>query len=641
MDRIKNFGELIYKYRYCIALVLFVLCVIFGVNGSSIGCWLDYLGIGDDGVLLGTSRPIRSDEWALSTPFAISQYSNDFGYFSDIIRATNTDVFLEYGTPVLSIAEIFRPFHWGYLFLPLNQGLSFYWMGRYITLFMVSFEMAMLITNKKKLLSVAYAFLILFAPVVQWWFAINGLVEMLIYSQLSIVLFYKYLNSKNTFLKAIYAIVIAICAGGFVLTMYPSWMVPIGYLLLGLIIWVIIESFKKDFFSKWDVLILVLIVAVFGMILGYVFYQSWDTIQILTHTAYPGARFEKGGDDWKKVTEYMMNIWIAFFDGDGNIANAPESAFFIDFFPLCYFLTVIVIVRDRIYDKLLIILSIVSIFLLLYCCIGYPGIICKISLLSNCQGHRVFQVWGITNLMMLFRAASLLNRNVNRVFSIILVILVYAFGFYTSYKINLDYLKAHVGEGKRFLLVCIITIAIFAFVSYLFMRINSRFSNVAILVCCIVLACFSSFTVNPLRLGAGKITDAEIVDDIKNVVDNDKDAIWVVCGTDYPMINLPIVVGAKTINSTNIYPALERWMSLDQNGKSKDVYNRYAHINIYLKESGGPEFKLNSPDSFTLIVTLEDLKKMGVSYIIYPEDYKVDSVSEMYNANGLKIGKLV
>lgn len=37
-----------------------------------------------------------------------------------------TDAFIVYGQPVRSWEVIFRPFHWGYLFLSPAKGLSFF-----------------------------------------------------------------------------------------------------------------------------------------------------------------------------------------------------------------------------------------------------------------------------------------------------------------------------------------------------------------------------------------------------------------------------------------------------------------------------------------------------------------------------------
>lgn len=40
----KNIGISIYKYRWIIAAAIFIICVILGINGSSIGEWSSFLG---------------------------------------------------------------------------------------------------------------------------------------------------------------------------------------------------------------------------------------------------------------------------------------------------------------------------------------------------------------------------------------------------------------------------------------------------------------------------------------------------------------------------------------------------------------------------------------------------------------------
>ena len=92
----RQWFEKIYKHRIITAFFVFVLCVIFEISGSSIGMWNTYLNNGEknDGVLIGESKAIRSDEWAVNTPMTFSQQFNDFGYFSNVIRGTSTDVFI-------------------------------------------------------------------------------------------------------------------------------------------------------------------------------------------------------------------------------------------------------------------------------------------------------------------------------------------------------------------------------------------------------------------------------------------------------------------------------------------------------------------------------------------------------------------
>lgn len=89
--RVKVF-DFIYKYRYYISFLIIAICVLFQIHGSSIN-ELNIFNVNHN-PLLGISRPIRADEYDINTLLAFSPYPNHFGYFSDIIRAMSTDMFI-------------------------------------------------------------------------------------------------------------------------------------------------------------------------------------------------------------------------------------------------------------------------------------------------------------------------------------------------------------------------------------------------------------------------------------------------------------------------------------------------------------------------------------------------------------------
>ena len=621
----KRMTDFLYRYRYAICLFIFVICVAFAVSGSSIGCWnhQDYLGGTDSGIIAGVSREIRSDEWFVSTPMAFSQYYNPsghFSYFSEIVRGTPTDVFLEYGQPVLSAAEIFRPFHWGYLFLPQANGLAFYWCGRLIALFLVSFEMGMLISKKNKTLSLMFALTVLLAPVVQWWFAINGLVEMLIYAQLAVVMLHKYLETDSVKWRSLYAGVILLCAGGYILTMYPSWMVPIGYILLGLIIWVLMEHHRKIHFRKWDILILAVECLCFLGLMYIIFRNSMDTIRAISDTVYPGKRFETGGGHGQNLTNYVSGIWYAM-TGTGTEVNVCESAAFIDFFPLCYIIPLWVIFKDRIRDKLLVILLIISVFLEVYVAFGFPGFLAKVTLLSNSQSSRVIAVAGFCNLLLLIRALSLMRTRMHIAGAAAVAAGCTVLCVWT----NVAYFPAFY-EKQAFIPF---TAVIFGAAFLLILLASSQTVKRLLLGVVFIIMLMAGLLVNPVRRGADNIYGSDSVQYMREIVSDDPEALWIVEGMGVPINNLPIMAGAKTVNSTNIYPALDRWRILDPDGEYENVYNRYAHIGIYMTEDADRSFDLTGPDYFWLICSIDDLRALDVEYILTRNDFSAYPESDL------------
>ena len=196
---IKELYNFIYKKRYIISLIVLFILVIGKFHGSSIGMWNTYIDPSDDysqSTIIGKSRAIRSDEWLVNTPYAFSQQLNDYKYYNDLARAEKTDMFSVIFTPIKDIIILGRPFNIGYLLLGNDYGLSFYWYGRLIALLLVTFEMFMLITNKKKLISLTGAITIAGSAIVMWFYS-NYIVDLLISGQLCILLFNAFLQKHN------------------------------------------------------------------------------------------------------------------------------------------------------------------------------------------------------------------------------------------------------------------------------------------------------------------------------------------------------------------------------------------------------------------------------------------------------------
>ena len=137
----------------------------------------------------------------------------------------------------------------------------------------------------------------------------------------------------------------------------------------------------------------------------------------------------------------------------------------------------------------------------------------------------------------------------------------------------------------------------------------------------IIIMCISGLLVNPIRVGVDVIYEADISKAIQEIAKNDKDANWIYEGNGYP--NILIANGAKTINSTNVYPKLETWYKIDKEKKYEDIYNRYAHISIYLQDTKETSFELSSPDSFIISLNENDLITLEIKYVLTKNNLKI------------------
>lgn len=635
----KQIGEYIYKYRYAIAGCIFILCVVFQISGSSIGMWNTYMpaNLKDDGVILGISRPIRSDEWATNSPMVFSQEHNLEGrypYFSNTIRGTQTDTFIVYGQPVFDIAEIFRPFHWGYLLLGSSFGLSFFWIGRMIALFLVTFEMMMLLTKKNKILSLIGAILVTLAPVIGWWFAINGLIEMIVFGQLAILMLHQYMNTQHTLKRLLYASIIALCAGAFILVFYPSWQVPMAYIVLALGIATIITNWRNCKITKKDILLLVVVIMVFALLMGYVLLKSSDTIKSVLNTVYPGDRLETGGNiEIGELVEYPINMFFSIKD-TGILTNVCEEATFFGLFPLGIILAIYSMIKNKKIDIYNVLLLVVEVFFMVWCFIGFPEILAKLTLMSNSQAGRAIIFIGLIDILLLIRSVSSIKEpikiNISAIGAIILGTIVSICCYY-SFKSFF--------ENKLILaIIWIVLCTMF----YLFSRVQKEKVAKVLLIVIFIIMLFTSGFINPVRIGTDVIYKNEIAQAISKI-NKENPGLWIVEELGYPNINYAIMQGAATINSTNVYPNLERWQKFDITGEYEEIYNRYAHICVHLvDEILEDRFTLLQPDSFEVNLTIEEIKELGVRYIFTNRElymYETEDIElrNLYEGYGMKI----
>ena len=348
-----------------------------------------------------------------------------------------------------------------------------------------------------------------------------------------------------------------------------------------------------------------IVLAAFAGIMLHVWGNSKETVELVLNTAYPGKRMETGGGIGLEFFNYVSNIWYALL-GEGTGANVCESAQFIDFFPLCYVIPLYALIQKR--DKLIALLLCVDVFFVIWCVAGFPAVIAKATLMSFSTASRAFVLLGFVNILLLIRGLALAEYKCKAVIGgAAAVIAGYAVVSCASF-INEDYYPR--------MSYYIFTVVLWIMLFYLLLRYHEAGNRKRFSMLCIAVMIFAGALVNPVRRGVDNIYETETIQAIEEVHGQDPEALWAVEGVGFPCINMGIMAGAPTVNSTNVYPNLDRWEILDQKGTNEKVYNRYAHISIVLKESGNPEFLLNQPDVFTVSLTGSSLKQLGVTYLM-------------------------
>lgn len=615
---LKQGFELIYKYRFVLSFLLLIMLVSFKISGSSMGCWKLFLGDGESGIRLGEPRVWRSDEWGTLTPLCFRQQYNTLGAYnrySQTLGSILTDNMLVYGQPSWDILTLFRSFYWGYLFFGSERGLSWFWCSRLIVLFLSWFELGMLITDGQKKISVMLSVCVSFAPFLQWWFAINGLVEMLIYGA-CFVLGSNYLVSRAFNPRKIaVAVGMAVCAVGYVLTFYPTWMVPVAWGFVPLFLWVVIWKFNRKVLRRVDVVPWLLIFVITAAGLTVLAVTSWDVIKAELNSVYPGnAPSSSGGTGLWWMMKYPISLVSRFSMNELIVENSS----IICFAPAGFILALWVIIKEKKKDPLLILLLVMNLFLAWYYCVGIPKWLAKMLLLSFVNSNRGPQVLGFLRLTLFVRAVALKEKAPKRWLAALAAVISSA----VPMRLALGFTKYEPG-GLRYEYFdtaekIVVVWAILAVVFYLLYRARKSKYTMAVLgVCTVVLA--SSIWINPVAKGVPEITKSETMQQIRDFVKEDPQAIWLVADMAYPATNIPAMAGADCLNTTQTYPQKTRWEMLDPEGEYEDIYNRYCHIRASLGSK--TMLELVSTDYVEVTLSPEDLKKLNIRYIVSTNDF--------------------
>ncbi len=610
------------RNRFVLAGSILAFAVAFELHGSSIGMWNRFVPNGHaEPPLFGIERAIRSDEYAVFTPMTLAQsFANPaWPYFNDIPRAARTDMFSVYAQPVRHPLLVFRPFLAGHVLFGFRRGLSFFWVGRWLAILLVLYELFKLLTNGDKPLSAVASAMVALSPVVQWWGAINALAEMLVFGSLSVLCLDRFMTGRTLRNRWISVVGIGYCGVAYAMTLYPAAQVPFAYAFGALALWTILrraKGFHADV-STWAFAGIVVLAAA-GCLAWYLRLSS-ESFRILADTAYPGRRFSCGGGFWKGFGLSWGNVFFPWTDHHFENSNSFECSAFFDFFPLGLVLAVCLFIRRKRLDALSLFLIAVSVFLGAFSVVGLPRWMAATTLMSRSTNGRTFVAFEFLQLLLFVRTVSLLRPSL-RFKAAVPTAVVFA---------GLSTLLAHYAYPtylSRLSLALVFVLSASGF--FLWFRFSiHRLLAPAFFV---VLAFFGGAFVNPIQRGDAGVSDSDLFRAISDIAKTDPGA-WLVEGTSFPMNQYPLLAGARTVNAGNLYPEVERWRTIDPTEQDRITWNRYAEcIRVDLRPGGDCSFHLTAVLSFRVEASPRVLADWNVRHVLTRNDL------ERFNGSGLQ-----
>ncbi len=621
----------IFEKRVWISLGLFAFLVLNRYHFSSIGQFDRYIQPGDGSQYVapvaGQSRAIRSDEWMLGVPRFLSAEYSDYGKYNQIVRAEKTTNLSASGL-YRSYSALAQPMDWGFYLFGSEIGLSFRWCFKMVFGFLFSFEFCLILTRKKKLLSLLGASLIWFSSCNMWWSTMNWILA----GEAALVFVWYFLEAKDRRKRMLWGLGLAVSASCFlVVDLYPAWQVPAGYLYLMVLVWMIAEHWQEIRSYRWkDWLLTAGCLAFLISIAGVYLLNDMEYLTDIMNTKYPGQRVSYGG----RTIQQLLGYLPTFLTSLEQYANPSEAGRFVSFFPIPWVLALVVFVRSRKKDLLTGLLLAGSTFLSLYCMVELPEFLARISLLTYSTPERTALVLGFAQILLLLAAVSRCEEweGLSLPAGICTVLLTGIVTVWYSRQCYPDY--------PRWIYFAVLGILVFGALLPVISGFGENLRPWAMAGLSLLLI-VTGLRVNPLMCGLDAIRSKPAAEAVAQITEQDSTGKWLAV-ENIAAGNFLIACGAPAVNSVNYIPNMDLWKKLDPKGEKEEIYNRYAHIQVFLTEED-TEMELVQADLINLRLSCEDLKKLGITYLF--ASHSLDEledlpVKSLYEENGVYIYKM-
>lgn len=589
---------------------------------------LDALGSKADpyrSFLMAEPREIRSDEFAIGTLWAMAQFTHEPRF---PVRNGNIgngqNMLLVSWVPVAHPVSIVRPVTWGYLLFGPAAGLAWYWWFSPFLCFSTVFLALRIILRGHDLLSAfgalwfsSSAYLVCWShfPAYTVGFAAMGMVAV------------HHLITTRTLRGALLAgLTTGYAAAGFLLQMYPPWMLPLTYTFAAVLVGLLVRDRLWKQIIPRNLLCGLGLATVLTAAVGAVFFFAVrPELQALAHSVYPGQRRVNGGDLSLAQLFGGLYNWHSIRPLIAENMNPSEWAGFVMFFPTVLLAVVLCRrVRSRLDGVAWAILGL-GLAQVLYGEFHIPQWLADVTLWSRVPAFRSQLTLGFISIVLtLIMLAPEMRpgRLDRREWLEIALVVLGTTGFFVWVGVSLQQRAKIFGQAGFLSLPALLAPAGAALGAFLLLLGRARIFAGLLIPCLLIIA--GNF--NPLSVSFASIEDSDLRQAVKAVVERDRregrNSIWLASGSlQEPMLGtLVTAMGARSLTGVFLHPQLSLWHQLDPQGRFEAVYNRYAEITYFQLPLGNPviAFVLNNQGSFGVLVPPDNpiLSEMGVRHAL-------------------------
>jgi len=611
---------------------VFVSFVAAGTTGSSIELGLAASPFTNNEVvrLAGKDRPIRSDEWAVLTPFAIGQVNHEppFPVLNENIGPEGQNMLLVgmTGVPVLHWSTIAKPATWGFFALDLPRALAWYW---WFPLFSCLLAIWLLLDHVfpghwRAMLALSLAFTA--SPYVVGWSLWPAYGVM--FPSVALLATLTICRAKSLVHLLLASALLGISLAGFVFLLYPPWQVPLGYLFLFVFVGLTIRDRLHSDLTVPRALAFAGGLAI-AVALCWIWWMDARTaIQAMAATLYPGQRATVTGGDiepwyWAKGLASVVTFYRDTLAQDTRgYTNQSEAASFIY---LILPLGVSVVLRmwnTRRLDPLVVACGFFVLIVSLFQHVGIPRSVSQLSLWGRSSATRADIALGLAQSFLL---AFVLGTEASqgRIGSVALKLVALLGAFVWALISLLSLWQAPNPIWDLFTpIVLMLALVSVASVSY-FLIVGAKKAFLSMYVAwtlCLALP------FNPVNLAPSSVmSNSELLNtgtEVSDHSDSKRSGRILVMGSQVAAMML-VASGRPTLNGVHYYPQRRLWQTLDPLGESRNAYNRYQHL-IFEADTiqGANTFRIENPRPDVVRVVVDgtrfDFRRLGVTEVLAP-----------------------
>ena len=561
-------------------------------------------------------RSIRSDEWGVSSLWALSQFAHQprFPVVNNNLGVGQIMLTGAY-TPILHVTALARPVTWGYLLLGEERGFAFAWWFPFFACFTTLYLLldVLLGRGRDRVLSAFGAlWFVGSAGVTGWsgWPAYS-----VFFGSLICLCLYHLITTDQRRRACIATALLGLALPGLAMCAYPAWLVPLFWLfllILAALLWRD-RGPRPDSAAhfgdagdvgdpgdgktlacrlaqtwRWRVGLLALSLVLAGGLLAAYLSAAGPALRALLGTVYPGSRFHAGGGylfGWLLRGFYNYGsslLWPGSFD------NASEAGSFFPFFPPLFVAWLLrKDLRSR-FGSVGAVLVALLLFLLVYMFVGLPPIVARITGMGRCHPPRADLVLGLASILLSCLALHHLSRapgaGLGRAWALGL-----SLAFAALVRGNAEHVRHAVPHLPTWSLVAAVAFA--GCLTYALLR-----GRRGIFMAGVALALVpNSLLFNPLSVGTDFVHRIELVQTVRRLNQESlahaatpnvsPPPLWL-CYGDLPLPSvcgsLITIAGARSLTGVYQSPQLPLWQTLDPLGAQKNAYNRYAHVDLRL-----------------------------------------------------------